>query len=248
MFFPLKDENPTERTPILTISLVVVNLVLFVLTLFYLPSDQSILGALIYGSENPIVFEYGMKPINIIHGEQLYTIFTSMFLHGNLFHVLSNIWFLWIFGDNIEDLFGRKKFLIIFFLSGIFASLAHALFNPNSPIPTVGASGAVAGILGAYVVKYPKANIVTIFIFFFFIQFFRIPSFVFIGIWIIMQLLSATVSTLGNVSVTVAYWAHIGGFIAGAILAFVLKERISKTEKIISEEFSRKRKGFSFLE
>lgn len=224
MFFPLKDENPTERRPVLTISLIVLNVAIFVLS--YLSG--------FYGS---IVEEYGMVPVEIVNGSELSTIFTSMFLHGGILHLVGNVWFLWIFGDNIEDLYGRPKFLLIYIGSGIFASLAHVALNPSSTIPTIGASGAIAGILGAYIVKYPRAKVVTLLFIFLFIQIVKIPSFIFLGIWIGLQFLSASVATIAGTEVTIAYWAHIGGFLAGLLMALGLGERISRSREKITEEY-----------
>ncbi len=154
-----------------------------------------------------------------------------MFLHGGFIHLIGNVWFLWIFGDNIEDLYGRPKFLLIYFGSGAIASLAHVAINPASSIPTIGASGAIAGILGAYIVKYPQAKVLTLLFIFFFIQIVKIPSIVFLGVWIGLQVLSASVTTVAGTQVSVAYWAHIGGFAAGMMLAFLLKGRDLQKQK-----------------
>lgn len=224
--FPVKDENPTESTPFLTVSLIAVNLGIFLFVFFS-------------GSYNTIVYEYGMKPAKILTGEELHTIITSMFLHGGFLHVIGNVWFLWIFGDNIEDYLGRKKFLLIYFSTGIFASLAHAFLNPNSTTPTIGASGAIAGILGAYLVEYPRAKVYTV-IFFFLITVIRIPAFAFLGIWIGIQVLSASYTTIAGAEVTTAYWAHIGGFIAGAALMYIWSNL-----KVKSESRKLKSRGFS---
>lgn len=225
MFFPIKDENPTERKPVLTIGLIVVNVVVFLFSYFS-------------GSYDQIIGTYGMIPKEIASGNNLQTIFTSMFLHGGFLHIISNVWFLWIFGDNIEDLFGRYKFLLIYFGSGIVASLAHVAFNPTSPVPTIGASGAVAGVLGAYIIKYPKAKVVTI-VFLILFTIVKIPSYIFLGVWIGMQILSATYTTVAQTPVSVAYWAHIGGFAIGAVLAMLLRERISKTRHKLTEKYFR---------
>lgn len=226
MFFPIKDENPTEGKPILTIGLIVVNIVVFLFTFF---------------SNNfaSIVREYGMIPKEIVAGKDLHTIFTSMFLHGGPVHLLGNIWFLWIFGDNIEDLFGRLKFLFIFLGSGAFASIAHIALNPASPVTAIGASGAIAGILGAYLVKYPRAKVVTVLFVFLFIQVVKIPSVIFLGVWMGLQMIIGLVTTIEGVQVTVAYWAHIGGFLAGILMAFLLGERVSRHRKKITEDYFR---------
>lgn len=224
MFFPLKDENPTEKRPVLTIGLIAINVAVFIIT--YLS-----------GAFDQILRTYGMIPSEIAAGKDLHTIFTSMFLHGGFLHVISNVWFLWIFGDNIEDLFGRKKFLLIFFGAGIVASLAHVAVNSGSGIPTIGASGAVAGILGAYVVKYPRAKVVTLLFIFLFIQIVKIPALIFLGIWVGMQIVSASVTLVAQIEVTTAYWAHIGGFAAGALMAYLFREKVSNAREKITKEY-----------
>ncbi|KXA88926.1 hypothetical protein AKJ57_06110 [candidate division MSBL1 archaeon SCGC-AAA259A05] len=226
MFFPLKDENPTEKKPLLTVALIVINVVVFLFTFF--SNDFA-----------PIVKEYGMIPKEIVAGEDLHTLFTSMFLHGGPIHLIGNVWFLWIFGDNIEDLYGRPKFLFIFLGSGVCASLAHISLNPSSHITTIGASGAIAGILGAYIIKYPRAKVVTLLFIFLFIHIIKIPAVVFLGVWVGLQVLSGVATTIEGVQVTVAYWAHIGGFLAGMLMAFLIGERISRPRKEITKEYFR---------
>ncbi len=224
MFIPLKDENPTKRKPILTIALIIFNVAIFVFTYFS-------------GSYAYFIETYGMVPREIASGREISTIFTSMFLHGGFIHLIGNVWFLWIFGDNIEDLFGRAQFLFVYFGSGVVASLAHVALNPSSPIVTIGASGAISGILGAYIVKYPRAKVVTFLFIFLFIQIVKIPSFIFLGLWIGIQLITASFTTVAGIQVSVAYWAHIGGFAAGALFALVLKEKIKKSRKEITRKY-----------
>ncbi len=228
MFFPLRDENPTDKKPVLTISLIVLNVVIFLFTYFS--------GAQYY---NQFIMNYGMIPQQVANYQGLHTIFTSMFLHGGFLHVISNVWFLWIFGDNIEDLFGRGKFLLIYFGAGLCANIAHVLFNPTSLVPTIGASGAVAGVLGAYIVKYPRAKVVTLLFFFLFINIIKVPSVTFLGIWILLQIISATYTTAAQVQVSVAYWAHIGGFAAGMLLAWLFGEQASGTYESISQKYEK---------
>lgn len=206
--FPVKDDNPVESTPYLTIFLVLINLIIFIFTI-------------ITGTFDQVVREYAMRPAEIISGDNLHTLFTSMFLHGGFLHVIGNVWFLWIFGVNIEDYFGVSKFLLIYFLAGIVASLTHVFIYSNSYIPTIGASGAVAGILGAYIVKYPRARIYTVFLFFIF-YLVKIPAIIFLGIWIGVQVLSGTVTIVAGMQVSTAYWAHAGGFVTGAIIVYIL--------------------------
>lgn len=226
VFFPLKDENPTERKPILTVTLIGMNVGIFILTYFS-------------GNFAQIIRNYGLVPARIAEFEGLRTVFTSMFLHGGFFHVISNVWYLWIFGDNIEDLFGRSKFLLIYFGSGVAATLAHVAFNPSSTVPTIGASGAVAGILGAYIIKYPRAKVLTLLFIFLFIQIVKVPSLIFLGIWIGLQVINASITTVAGTQVSVAYWAHIGGFAAGMLMAFLSRGNVSSPRRKITEEFFR---------
>lgn len=225
MFFPLKDENPTEKKPILTVTLIVANVGIF---LFAYLSGQN--------AYEQILSKYGMIPNEISKGINLHTIFTSMFLHGGFVHLIGNVLFLWIFGDNIEDLFGRSKFLLIYFGSGVAASLAHVAFNPNSTVTTIGASGAIAGILGAYIVKYPRAKVLTLF-FFLFIRIVRVPAALFLGLWIGLQIISGSLTLATEMPVSVAYWAHIGGFVAGMYFAFILKERTQNPREKITRRY-----------
>jgi membrane associated rhomboid family serine protease len=143
-------------------------------------------------------------------------LFTAMFLHGGLMHLLGNMWFLWIFGDNVEDETGPVRFLVFYLLTGAIATLAHVLSNPHSAVPLVGASGAITGVLGAYLVRHPRANIRTLIPLGIFIHVANVPAFVFLFVWIGLQVVSQTMSGKGGSGV--AYLAHIGGFIAGVVL------------------------------
>ncbi|TDA35393.1 MAG: rhomboid family intramembrane serine protease, partial [Hadesarchaea archaeon] len=175
------------------------------------------------GSFEEIVNEYGMKPLLVSQGKELHTLFTSMFLHGGFLHIGGNMLYLWIFGDNIEDTFGRKRFLVFYFLCGLAASFSHLLSNPSSTIPAIGASGAISGVLGAYLVLYPRARVLTAVMYFYFIRVIKIPAFFFLGFWFILQVLSASLFLLAGAPSEVAYWAHIGGFLAGVIMALPKK-------------------------
>ncbi|MCS7132011.1 MAG: rhomboid family intramembrane serine protease [Hadesarchaea archaeon] len=210
MAFPLRDENPVKGKPVLTISLIVLNSAIF-------------LGCLLSGSFVQVVESYGMVPREIVRGQRLYTLITSMFLHGGYLHIIGNMWYLWIFGDNIEDACGRLRFLLLYFAGGLMASLAHILSDPSSPIPTIGASGAISSVLGAYLVLYPKANVLTLVTAFFIWHLVKIPAIAFLGFWFLLQVLSASVLLVARIPSTVAYWAHIGGFLAGAGLVLLLR-------------------------
>ncbi|MEE3185027.1 MAG: rhomboid family intramembrane serine protease, partial [Gemmatimonadota bacterium] len=150
-------------------------------------------------------------------------LFTSMFSHGSWFHLLGNMWFLWIFGNNIEDSMGHVRFLAFFVLTGLIASGAHIFMSPDSSIPTVGASGAISGIMGAYFILYPKARIKTLVVFVFFFRIMPIPAWVFLGIWMGMQFLGLGAATVGDGG-GIAYAAHLGGLFAGLGLVFLFRK------------------------
>jgi membrane associated rhomboid family serine protease len=210
--FPLKDENPTKTKPILTIILIIANTSIFFASYFS-------------GSFKEIVNSYGVKPALLLEGRELHTIFTSMFLHGGFLHIFGNMLYLWIFGDNIEDVLGRPKFLLFYLLSGVVAVFAHAFSDPSSTIPTIGASGAISGVLGAYVVLYPRARVLTAVMFFHFLRLIMVPAILLLGFWFLLQVLSASVLLVAGAPSGVAYWAHVGGFLAGALFILPLKMR-----------------------
>lgn len=218
MFFPLKDENPAQTVPFMTILLIVVNSILFFVELA--------MGRY----RTYFVAGYGVVPFEITHAVDLnpkvflgpyITLVTSLFLHGSLFHLVGNMWFLWIFGNNIEDVVGHFKFLIFYLLGGIAASLLQILVNPSSNIPVIGASGAVSAILGAYMVKFPRARVKTLMFIFFFITIVNVPAVAFLGIWFLMQL----ISSIGGSASNVAWYAHIGGFLFGVLTIRIFQKR-----------------------
>ena len=175
-----------------------------------------------FGFLEDVVYAFGMIPRNIIQGHDLHTLLSSMFLHGGLLHLGGNMLYLYIFGDNIEDAFGHVKYLGFYLLCGLAASLTHLAVAISSGVPAIGASGAISGVLGAYFVLYPKARVVTL-VFYFFITFVRIPAVFFLGFWFILQLFSGSVTLTYGVASGVAYWAHIGGFVAGVLVALVVR-------------------------
>jgi len=206
--FPLKDENPTRTKPILTLILIALNVSIFIYSYFS-------------GSFDQIIDSYGMKPEEVLSGRQLHTLFTSMFLHGGFLHIFGNMLYLWIFGDNIEDALGRPKFLLFYLLSGIVADLVYAFSDPSSMVPTIGASGAISGVLGAYIVLYPRARVYT---YLFPFGIFMIPAIFFLGFWFLLQVLSTSILLVAGAPSGVAYWAHIGGFVAGAVMIYPLRK------------------------
>ncbi len=227
--FPLKDHNPTRRTPVVTIALVAINVVVF---LYEMTLGDSL---------SRFVAAYGVVPYEIVHFADLVgthggpfehaagppflplTLLTSMFMHGSVMHIFGNMLYLWIFGNNVEDLMGRVKFIVFYLACGVAAGFAHILSNPGSTTPTVGASGAVAGVLGAYLVTYPRARVLTAVVIPFFIRLIEVPASLLLLLWFVMQSLQGFLS-LGAREVTggVAWFAHIGGFVAGMLGAFLL--------------------------
>ena len=207
--FPLKDTQPSYSRPVVNIALIAVNLLVFLY--------EYLLGP--YGG-NAFVEHYGLVPDHV----QLSRILTSMFLHGGWLHVLGNMWFLWVFGDKIEDLLGHGKYLLFYLLCGIVAALGQVIANPYSTAPMVGASGAIAGVMGAYLVKFPRARILTLVFVFFFITTVEIPVPIMLGYWFVTQLFNG----IGSIARThlsqggTAFFAHIAGFVAGIVLVKVM--------------------------
>lgn len=214
---PINDENPTELTPWMTVLLIVANLVSWYL--FQGFGEMRALEASVYA--------YGTMPCEVtgacrVEGLGGSTLLTSMFMHGGWGHLLGNMLFLWVFGNNIEDSMGHVRFLLFYLATGIAAGLAHIFFSPTSHLPAVGASGAISGIMGAYILLYPRARVRAWFPPFFF---FHLSAWFFLGVWFIMQVLGG-VSTLGLPEAEqggVAVWAHVGGFVAGLLLIKVFE-------------------------
>jgi membrane associated rhomboid family serine protease len=206
---PLRDYNPTRRPSLLTWGLILINVGIY----FYLTQHPVM--------DEEIIRRYALIPADITAGKNLGTLISSMFLHASLLHVGGNMLFLWIFGNNVEDRLGELRFLFLYFASGIAGSLLQVYVNPTSTIPNLGASGAVSGILAAYVVYFPRARVLTFIAPFFFVT---LSAFIFIGYWVALQALEAYLS-IGIEGGGVAFFAHLGGFIAGLVLAFLLRPR-----------------------
>jgi membrane associated rhomboid family serine protease len=213
---PLRDDNPRRTFPFVTYMLVAVNVLAF---LWELSLGESLQDALFQIAFIPARFWLAGNWV-----ADVLTIVVSMFLHGGLLHIGSNMLYLWIFGDNIEDRLGHGKYLVFYLACGFLATYAHAFFSPASRIPAIGASGAIAGVLGAYLVLYPHARVLTIIPIIIFITIREIPAIFVLGIWFVLQLFSG----VGSLGVTdaqdmggVAYFAHIGGFVAGMVLVVV---------------------------
>jgi membrane associated rhomboid family serine protease len=227
--FPIRDNVPRRTTPFVTWAIIAVNAAVF---LFELTLPPAALEQLFY--------LFGIVPARFTHPEwaawigfpidNYWPFLTSMFLHGGWLHVIGNMWALWIFGDNVEDRMGHGRFLVFYVLTGLIAGATHWLTNPNSTLPTVGASGAVAGILGAYFFLFPRAQIVAMFPLFFWPLFFELPAVTYLMVWFFSQVFAGTLSGLSPDDVGgVAVWAHVGGFVAGAVLhrLFVLPRRLA---------------------
>ena len=208
---PIKDQIPTRHIPVINYLLIAANIVVFIIMYFS--------GA----NEEALVYQFALIPANVTAGIDLGDIsdvFTSMFMHAGIAHILGNMLYLWIFGDNVEDSMGPVKYLSFYLVGGVVASLAHILTNPGSQIPTVGASGAIAAVLGAYLVLYPQSRVLTIIPLGFFMRMTLVPASIVLGLWFVLQLFSGVLSLGGSEDVGgVAFWAHIGGFVAGVVMA-----------------------------
>lgn len=212
---PLKDENPTRSTPVVVAALIAINVAVYVYN-----------GDLLPGFRNPLA-GFELIPYEVVTGRNIspapvspwLTIFTSAFIHGNFLHLAGNMLYLWIFGNNIEDVLGHFKFLIFYLASAVVASFAQIMVAPLSTIPMVGASGAIAGVMGAYMVLFPEARIISL-LFFFFVQVIEVPALVVLGLWIIHQIVSLSIMDVSAGGV--AYAAHVGGFVAGASMILML--------------------------
>src|SRR5258705_4380713 len=199
---PLRDIIPSRTTPVVTIALIAVNVLVF---LYELSLGRAVDAFTLYWVLEPAAFSW-------------VTVLTSMFLHGGVLHVAGNMLYLWIFGDNVEDRMGHGRFLVFYLLCGVAAALAQTITAPDSVLPMVGASGAIAGVMGAYFVLYPKSRIVTLIPLFFFFQVIEVPAILFLGIWFVMQFISglgSIVTVTGQSGGGVAFWAHVAGFVAG---------------------------------
>jgi membrane associated rhomboid family serine protease len=204
--FPIRDHNPSGKTPFVTIALIAINILVF-LGYFVGMNDYQL---------GEFFWNWGLIPARFMSGDGLETILTSMFLHAGWFHLAGNMLFLWIYGDNLEEVMGHFGFLIFYLACGVAAGLAQALPDPGSIVPMVGASGAVAGVMGGYLLLFPKAKVDVLFIFIIFFRIFAIRAWIVLGIWLVIQIFSglSNPSDLGGV----AHWAHVGGFVAGLLL------------------------------
>ena len=227
---PLKDDNPTSGRPIVTYALIIVCVLIF---LIQLGSESYKTGQLFYsyGLITSVLMGHNQLPMDLYAVPGYVTIFTSMFMHGGFMHLIGNMLYMWIFADNIEDSLGPKKFIIFYILSGIGAAMAQVLMDTNSQIPMIGASGAIGGVLGAYLINHPNARVLVLIPFGFFSQLIKIRALYVLGFWFILQFInSALMSSEGG---GVAYAAHIGGFVSGIILILFFNKKKKRKNKII---------------
>jgi membrane associated rhomboid family serine protease len=231
--FPYKDDNPTLATPLVTLALIVANVLVWltvegggselplirsVCELGLVPGE--LLGRVPEGTAVPLAPGYAC----VIGEPAPHTVFTSMFLHGSWFHLLGNVWFLWIFGNNVEDSMGRGRFVVFYLLGGLLAAAAQMALNPSSGVPMVGASGAISAVMGAYLVLYPRVRVHMLVFIVVFVTTFTVPAYFMLVYWVLLQALG-TVGSLGAEGGGVAFAAHLGGFVAGAALIKLFVKR-----------------------
>lgn len=225
---PIRDDTPTYSTPYVNYLLIALNTLVFLFEISLSPPTRE-----------AFVFQFGVIPIRVLSALGLAHVYvphasglpllTSMFLHVGWFHLIGNMLFLWIFGDNIEDTLGHFPYLVFYLVSGLAASLCHILLNSNSTIPSVGASGAIAGIMGAYFLLFPSARVLMLVPLLFFFTFIWIPAWIVLGYWFVLQFLNgaaSVITTAGSASGGVAFWAHVGGFLAGVVMIKLLPHRL----------------------
>ncbi len=221
---PIKDDNPRIKFPIITILLIISNFIVFILFISKPESGQL-----------QFINQYALFPFQVknfisssevkLSGNFWLDFITAMFMHGSWYHLIGNCWFLWIFGDNVEGVMGHISYLIFYLIFGIFASLVHVFITSTPNIPIIGASGAIAGVMGAYLILFPRARILTL-VPFIFVWFIHIPAFILLILWFVGQFLSG-LTDLDNVKNTagIAFWAHIGGFIIGVVGGIIFREK-----------------------
>jgi len=239
--FPLRDTVPSSRFPVVTVGIIIVNVLVFLLELSKGTS----------GLER-FFYDWGVVPCyftgrclsrlrtpSYLQANYL-TLLSSMFLHGGWMHIIGNMWSLWIFGDNVEDRMGRVGFLCFYLLSGLAAGALHIAFNTSSRVPTVGASGAIAGVMGAYLLLFPHATVITLVPLFIFLQTVELPAVVFLGLWFLMNLWSGIVGSLvaHTQAGGVAWWAHIGGFLVGLLWALPLRRRVPRRLRRYDDDYN----------
>lgn len=222
---PLRDSTKAKSFPIVTVTLVLVNILIFV---YQLSLSQEGLNHLIHTfGVIPNVYTTNFLPALFLSEPfWIVPLFSSMFLHGSFLHIIGNMLYLWVFGDNIEDRLGKLNFIFFYLAAGLLGNLAHIATNPVSTIPTIGASGAIAGVLGAYFIAFPKAKVLALVPLGIFVTIVTVPALLFLVLWFVLQLVSGL--TAFGAGQMVAWWAHIGGFVGGAVLWFILRPQNMK--------------------
>lgn len=206
--FPIRDHNPSGRVPYVTYALILINVAVFLAYAFQFENVRFI---------NQVFDNYALVPVEVAHGQAYHTFLTSMFMHGGWMHLIGNMLFLWIFGDNMEDAFGHVAFLAFYLVSGVAADLAHIAADPGSSVPLVGASGAIAGVMGGYLLLFPKARVDILFIFVVFFRVFSLSAWIVLLVWFGLQVFNSL--PMQGEEAGVAYLAHAGGFAAGILLS-----------------------------
>jgi membrane associated rhomboid family serine protease len=228
---PIRDTIRSYNFPVINWSIIVLNSLVFLYQLILPP-----------GALQSFIQTFGMVPshISLANPASFATLFTNMFLHGGWFHIISNMWVLYIFGDNVEDRMGSGRYLVFYLLSGLAANLLQLFFSPGSNVPTIGASGAIAGVLGGYFLLFPRARVITLFLLFIFPWFVEIPAVIFLGFWFVTQLFSG-LSSLGTAAGMemggIAWWAHVGGFVFGLLLVRIFSRRPRAYQRWYSDEY-----------
>jgi len=226
---PIRDDTPTYSTPFINYLLIALNTLVF---LFEVSLNPQVRQAFVY--------QFGVEPVRVltalgltqVHLPQASAVplLTSMFLHASWLHLIGNMWVLWIFGDNIEDHLGHFPYLVFYLVSGLAASCLHILLNPNSTVPSVGASGAIAGVMGAYFLLFPSARVLTLVPLIIFFTFIWLPAWIVLGYWFVLQFLSGAATSIAYTSKTggggIAFWAHVGGFVAGLVMIKLMPQRM----------------------
>jgi membrane associated rhomboid family serine protease len=220
--FPLRDDNPTTITPIVTWMLIAFNAAIFLYQVSLGPRGTQFVYQ--FGAIPAVVTGQASLPKPLVAIPPFLSIFTSMFLHGGWMHLIGNMWYLWIFGNNIEEAMGGLRYFLFYIICGFIASMSHIFLNMGSTLPSIGASGAIAGVLGAYLLLYPRARVLTLVVWIFFIRLLYIPAGFILGFWFLLQLMNNGAGGSQS-SGGVAIWAHIGGFIAGLALVGLFKKK-----------------------
>lgn len=220
---PLKDTIPSYTFPYVTVLIILLNSGVFILQILLGEGAEELIR--LFGVIPAKYFWLAEQRPDLLF-ERFFPLFSSMFLHGGWLHFLGNMWYLWIFGDNVEDELGHFRFILFYLLSGLLAGLAHVYLHPDSMIPTIGASGAIAGVMGAYIWMFPKSRVITLVPMLLFFPIIEVPAVFFLGFWFLLQVFQGTLALASDPNTGgVAWWAHLGGFAGGALLGFILRKR-----------------------